>query len=203
MTSNSGNGSNPEGSGQPWEVGLVWTSWSSTRSSARSWRMGRGNPKHISRLGGEWIGSSPEEKDLGVLGDEKLSMTEQCALAAQQSSHALGCIPSSMGTGWGGGFCPSAPLCLDPRESCVQLWSPQHWTELELWELGQGRPQQWFEGWNPSAGRKGWGRWGCSAWGREGCGETLEQLPVSGGAVREVERGCDKGMGWQDKGEWL
>jgi len=34
------------------------------------------------------------------------------------------------------------------------------------------------EGWNPSAGRKGWESWGCSAWGREGCGETLEQLPV-------------------------
>ena len=77
--------------------------------------------------------------------------------------------------GWGGGgFCPSALLCWDPpRESCVQLWSPQHRTDLELWERGQRRPQQWSEGWNPSAGRKGWESWGCSAWGGEGCGETL------------------------------
>jgi len=43
--------------------------------------------------------------------------------------------------------------------------------------------------------REGRESWGCSAWGREGCGETLEQLPVPGGAVRELERGCDKGMG--------
>ena len=68
-------------------------------------------------------------------------------------------------------------------EYCVQLWSPQHRTELELLERGQRRPQQWSEGWNPSAGRTGWESWGCSAWGREGCGETLEQLPVLKGGL--------------------
>ena len=30
--------------------------------------LGRGNPKHKSRLGREWMESSSEEKDLGVLG---------------------------------------------------------------------------------------------------------------------------------------
>jgi len=54
--------------------------------------------------------TSPEEKDLVMLIDEKLNMTQQCAFTAQKAERTLGCIPSSMASRTREGFCPSAPL---------------------------------------------------------------------------------------------
>jgi len=36
------------------------------QAKGKALNMGQGNPKHKYRLSGEWLKSSPEEKDLGL-----------------------------------------------------------------------------------------------------------------------------------------
>ncbi|PKU43328.1 hypothetical protein llap_6368 [Limosa lapponica baueri] len=98
------------------------------------------NTQYQYRLEHEGIESSAEEKDLGVLVDEKLDMSWQCALAAQKGNCVLGRIKGTVASRSREVILPFCSTLVRPHlEFCIQLWSFQHRKDMDLLECVQRR----------------------------------------------------------------
>ncbi|PKU41821.1 hypothetical protein llap_7873 [Limosa lapponica baueri] len=95
--------------------------------------VGQGNPKHGYRLGNEWIESSPEEKDLAVVVDEKLNMSQQCVLTAQKNNLTLGCVKRRVACRLREVILPLYSDLMRPHlKYGAQVLSPQHKKDVDL-----------------------------------------------------------------------
>jgi len=95
----------------------------------------------------ELLESSTAEKDLEILVDEELNVTQQCALAAQKANNILGFIRRGVASRVREVFVPLHSALMRPHLAyCVQVWDCQYRRDVDLLVYVQRRAMKMVRG---------------------------------------------------------